>query len=67
MFRFFVSSASVGRTGVIIALTNLIERIKTEAVVEVYQTVKKMRQQRTAMVQMLKKMYISIIFSTIQD
>ena len=67
MFRFFVSSASVGRTGVFIALTNLIERIKTEAVVEVYQTVKKMRQQRTAMVQMLKKMYISIILSTIQD
>ena len=67
MFRFFVSSASVGRTGAFIALTNLTERIKTEAVVEVYQTVKKMRQQRTAMVQMLKKMYISIILSTIQD
>ena len=48
---FFVSSAGVGRTGVFIALTNLIERIKTEAVVDVYQTVRKMRQQRTAMVQ----------------
>ena len=46
-----ISSAGVGRTGVFIALTNLIERIKTEAVVDVYQTVKKMRQQRTAMVQ----------------
>ncbi|XP_057299709.1 receptor-type tyrosine-protein phosphatase F-like isoform X2 [Hydractinia symbiolongicarpus] len=44
-------SAGVGRTGVFIALTNLIERVKTEAVVDVFQTVKKMRQQRTAMVQ----------------
>jgi len=44
-------SAGVGRTGVFIALTNLIERLKTEAVVDVYQTVKKLRQQRTAMVQ----------------
>ncbi|XP_066915195.1 receptor-type tyrosine-protein phosphatase S-like isoform X3 [Clytia hemisphaerica] len=44
-------SAGVGRTGVFIALTNLIERVKTEGVVDVYQTVKKMRQQRTAMVQ----------------
>ena len=46
-----LSSAGVGRTGVFIALTNLIERLKTEAVVDVYQTVKKLRQQRTAMVQ----------------
>ena len=46
-----MSSAGVGRTGVFIALTNLIERVKTEAVVDVYQTIKKMRQQRTAMVQ----------------
>jgi len=44
-------SAGVGRTGVFIALTNLIERVKTEAVVDVYQAIKKMRQQRTAMVQ----------------
>ena len=51
MFRFFVSSASVGRTCVFIALTNLIEQVKTEAVVEVHQTVKKTRQHRTAMVQ----------------
>lgn len=44
-------STGVGRTGVFIALTNLIERVKLEGVVDVYQTVKKMRQQRTAMVQ----------------
>ena len=48
---FSISSAGVGRTGVFIALTNLIERIITEAVVDVYQTAKKMRQQRTAIVQ----------------
>ena len=46
-----VFSAGVGRTGVFIALTNLIERLKTEAVVDVYQAVKRLRQQRTAMVQ----------------
>ncbi|XP_057299705.1 receptor-type tyrosine-protein phosphatase S-like isoform X1 [Hydractinia symbiolongicarpus] len=44
-------SAGVGRTGVFIALTNLIERVKTEGVIDLYQTVKKMRQQRPGMVQ----------------
>eukprot|EP00794_Sanderia_malayensis_P008073 gene8073-8937_t len=44
-------SAGVGRTGLFIALTNLIERLKTEAVVDVFQTVKQLRHQRTAMVQ----------------
>nr|XP_047123425.1 receptor-type tyrosine-protein phosphatase F isoform X5 [Hydra vulgaris] len=44
-------SAGVGRTGVFIALTNLIERVKVEGLVDVFQTVKKLRYQRTAMVQ----------------
>ena len=44
-------SGGVGRTGVFIALSNLIERAKSENVVDVYQTVKRMRLQRTAMVQ----------------
>lgn len=48
---FCLSSGGVGRTGVFIALSNLIERVKAENVVDVYQTVKKMRLQRTAMVQ----------------
>ena len=50
---FFIksNSAGVGRTGVFIALTNLIERLKTEAMVDVYQAVRKLRLQRTAMVQ----------------
>ncbi|XP_046841964.1 titin-like isoform X3 [Xenia sp. Carnegie-2017] len=44
-------SAGVGRTGVFCALSNLIERLKTEHVIDVFQTVKMLRQKRTAMVQ----------------
>lgn len=50
-FVLALASAGVGRTGVFIALTNLIERLKTAAVVDVCQTVRKLRHQRTAMVQ----------------
>ena len=60
-------SAGVGRTGVFIALTNLIERVKTEGVVDVYQTVKKMRQQRTAMVQTRVSFYTISPFSSISS
>ena len=41
-------SSGIGRTGVFIALSNLIDQIITEGVVNVYQTVKKMRQQRSS-------------------
>ena len=44
-------SAGVGRTGVFCALSNLIERLKTEHVMDVFQTVKMLRQKRPAMVQ----------------
>jgi len=44
-------SAGVGRTGVFCALSILIERLKSEAVVDVYQTIKVLRTQRPAMVQ----------------
>ncbi|XP_068728189.1 receptor-type tyrosine-protein phosphatase epsilon-like [Montipora capricornis] len=44
-------SAGVGRTGVFCALSNLIERLKSEGVVDVFQTVKQLRSQRPAMVQ----------------
>ena len=44
-------SNGVGRTGVFIALANLIDRVKSENVISVYFTIKKMRLQRTAMVQ----------------
>nr|XP_058941236.1 receptor-type tyrosine-protein phosphatase delta-like [Pocillopora verrucosa] len=44
-------SAGVGRTGVFCALSILIERLKSEGVVDVFQTVKQLRAQRPAMVQ----------------
>ena len=44
-------SAGVGRTGVFCALSILIERLKTEHVIDVFQTVKMLRQKRPAMVQ----------------
>ena len=48
---FSFDSAGVGRTGVFCALSVLIERLKAEAVVDVFQTVKQLRAQRPAMVQ----------------
>ena len=48
---FSVGSAGVGRTGVFCALSLLIERLKAEGVVDVFQTVKQLRSQRPAMVQ----------------
>jgi len=50
-YFFHLFSDGAGRTGVFIALNNLIEQVKTEGVVDVYQTVKKMRQQCEDMVQ----------------
>ncbi|XP_066936906.1 receptor-type tyrosine-protein phosphatase S-like isoform X2 [Clytia hemisphaerica] len=44
-------SAGVGRTGVFIGLCNLIERVKIEGYVDVFQVVREMRTQRPAMVQ----------------
>ena len=44
-------SAGVGRTGVFCATCILIERLKAEAVVDVFQTVKQLREKRPAMVQ----------------
>ena len=41
-------SSGIGRTGVFIALSNLIDQMITEGVVNVYQTVKRMRQQRSS-------------------
>ena len=51
-FLFYVViSAGVGRTGVFCALSILIERLKSEGVVDVFQTIKLLRSQRPAMVQ----------------
>lgn len=48
-------SSGVGRTGVFIALNIILERMKLEGVVDVFQTVKMLRIQRPAMVQTLEQ------------
>ncbi|XP_060151539.1 receptor-type tyrosine-protein phosphatase S [Globicephala melas] len=45
-------SAGVGRTGVFITLSIVLERMRYEGVVDIFQTVKMLRTQRPAMVQM---------------
>ncbi|TNN50951.1 Receptor-type tyrosine-protein phosphatase S [Liparis tanakae] len=45
------SSAGVGRTGVFITLSIVLERMRYEGVVDIFQTVKMLRTQRPAMVQ----------------
>ena len=44
-------SAGVGRTGVFISLSIVLERMQYEGVVDIFQTVKMLRTQRPAMVQ----------------
>ena len=44
-------SAGVGRTGVFTTLSIVLERMRYEGVVDMYQTVKMLRTQRPAMVQ----------------
>lgn len=44
-------SAGVGRTGVFITLSTVLERMQYEGVVDVFQTVRTLRTQRPAMVQ----------------
>ena len=46
-----VSSAGVGRTGVFIALSILLERMRYEGVVDLFQTVKLLRTQRQGIIQ----------------
>lgn len=47
----FVHSAGAGRTGTFIALSNILERVKAEGLLDVFQTVKSLRMQRPHMVQ----------------
>ena len=47
----FFYSAGVGRTGVFISLSIVLERMQYEGVVDVFQTVRTLRTQRPAMVQ----------------
>lgn len=46
-----VFSAGAGRTGTFIALSNILERVKAEGLLDVFQTVKSLRMQRPHMVQ----------------
>lgn len=48
---FFCFSAGAGRTGTFIALSNILERVKAEGLLDVFQTVKSLRMQRPHMVQ----------------
>uniref|UniRef100_A0A2K5XBZ5 protein-tyrosine-phosphatase n=1 Tax=Mandrillus leucophaeus TaxID=9568 RepID=A0A2K5XBZ5_MANLE len=49
--HFTSTSAGVGRTGVFITLSIVLERMRYEGVVDIFQTVKMLRTQRPAMVQ----------------
>lgn len=56
MMRFLIFcpndlSAGAGRTGTFIALSNILERVKAEGLLDVFQTVKSLRMQRPHMVQ----------------
>lgn len=57
-------SAGVGRTGVFITLSIVLERIRQEGVVDVFQTVKVLRTQRPAMVQTEVKLVLLFISFT---
>ncbi len=48
-------SAGSGRTGVFIALSFLLQRAKAEGIVDIFQTVRSLRQQRPHMVQDLEQ------------
>lgn len=47
----FCTSAGVGRTGVFITLSIVLERMRYEGMVDLFQTVKTLRTQRPSMVQ----------------
>jgi len=48
---YIVLSAGVGRTGVFIALSIVLEKMRYEGVVDMFQTVKLLRTQRQGMIQ----------------
>lgn len=52
-----VCSAGAGRTGTFCALSTVLERVKAEGILDVFQTVKSLRLQRPHMVQTLVRTY----------
>ncbi|XP_069755759.1 receptor-type tyrosine-protein phosphatase epsilon isoform X2 [Narcine bancroftii] len=58
-------SAGAGRTGTFIALSNILERVKAEGLLDVFQTVKSLRMQRPHMVQTLEQ--YDFCYKVVQD
>lgn len=48
--KLYIFSAGVGRTGVFIALDILLEKLNRESVIDVFETVSRLRESRTSMV-----------------
>lgn len=55
----------MGRTGVFITLSIVLERMRYEGAVDIFQTVKMLRTQRPAMVQTEVKDFLSGVFSEV--
>uniref|UniRef100_A0A7N8YQL7 protein-tyrosine-phosphatase n=1 Tax=Mastacembelus armatus TaxID=205130 RepID=A0A7N8YQL7_9TELE len=58
-------SAGAGRTGTFIALSNILERVKAEGLLDVFQTVKNLRMQRPHMVQTVEQ--YDFCYRVVQD
>ncbi|XP_041117348.1 receptor-type tyrosine-protein phosphatase epsilon-like isoform X3 [Polyodon spathula] len=58
-------SAGAGRTGTFVALSNILERVKAEGLLDVFQTVKSLRMQRPHMVQTLEQ--YDFCYRVVQD
>lgn len=53
-------SAGAGRTGTFCALSTVLERVKAEGILDVFQTVKSLRLQRPHMVQTLVRIVVML-------
>ncbi|KAA0711228.1 Receptor-type tyrosine-protein phosphatase epsilon [Triplophysa tibetana] len=58
-------SAGAGRTGTFVALSNILERVKAEGLLDVFQTVKSLRTQRPHMVQTVEQ--YDFCYRVVQD
>lgn len=65
LLTFSLVSGGVGRTGVFCGISMMIERLKSEGVVDVFQTVQAMRLQRPAMVQTAEQ--YDFCYTTLQE